>query len=352
MESDDMKNRYVIGLDYGTLSARAVLVSVQNGEVIAESIYPYPHGILNTLPGTQEELPADFAIQEIDDYVEAMYHTIRGVVEKSGCKADDVIGIGIDATSSTFLPLSERGEPLCKVENFHTNPHAQLKLWKHHGAQEEADRITALAEEREEKFLMRCGGKVNAEWMLPKLMEIAEKAPDIYEATDNFMEVSDYLVWLLTGEVTRCMCHAGYKLLWNEEDGYPSEDFMETLHPALSSLKSKLKGREVQVGDCAGRLTQEAAGRLGLKAGTAVAASLIDAHVAVPSAGIDGPDKALMILGTSCCMLLCSEKLSYIKGISGCVKNAVLPELYAYEAGQSAVGDLFEWCVQRCVPGS
>lgn len=345
-------DKYVIGLDYGTLSARAVLVSVDRGEVAAESIYPYPHGILNTISGGEEELPVDFALQEIDDYVEAMYETIRTVVKQSGCRAEDVIGIGIDATSSTFLPLAKSGTPLCKTEQFRTNPHAWLKLWKHHGAQEEADRMTELAAGRQEKFLMRCGGKVNAEWMLPKLTEIVLKAPDVYEAADNFMEVSDYLVFLLTGEMTRCMCHAGYKLLWNEEDAYPSEEFLRALHPNLSSLKSKLKGREVQVGECAGRLTEEAAGRLGLREGTAVAASMIDAHVAVPSLGIDGPDKALMILGTSCCMLLCSEKLSYIKGISGCVKNAVLPGLYAYEAGQSAVGDLFDWFVKNCVPGS
>ncbi len=345
-------DKYVIGLDYGTLSARAVLVSVGRGEVAAESIYPYPHGILNTISGGNEELPVDFALQEIDDYVEAMYETIRTVVKQSGCRAEDVIGIGIDATSSTFLPLTKSGTPLCKTEQFRTNPHAWLKLWKHHGAQEEADRMTELAAGRQEKFLMRCGGKVNAEWMLPKLTEIVLKAPDVYEAADNFMEVSDYLVFLLTGEMTRCMCHAGYKLLWNEEDAYPSEEFLRALHPNLSSLKSKLKGREVQVGECVGRLTEEAAGRLGLREGTAVAASMIDAHVAVPSLGIDGPDKALMILGTSCCMLLCSEKLSYIKGISGCVKNAVLPGLYAYEAGQSAVGDLFDWFVKNCVPGS
>lgn len=345
-------DKYVIGLDYGTLSARAVLVSVGRGEVAAESIYPYPHGILNTISGGNEELPVDFALQEIDDYVEAMYETIRTVVKQSGCRAEDVIGIGIDATSSTFLPLTKSGTPLCKTEQFRTNPHAWLKLWKHHGAQEEADRMTELAAGRQEKFLMRCGGKVNAEWMLPKLTEIVLKAPDVYEAADNFMEVSDYLVFLLTGEMTRCMCHAGYKLLWNEEDAYPSEEFLRALHPNLSSLKSKLKGREVQVGECAGRLTEEAAGRLELREGTAVAASMIDAHVAVPSLGIDGPDKALMILGTSCCMLLCSEKLSYIKGISGCVKNAVLPGLYAYEAGQSAVGDLFDWFVKNCVPGS
>ena len=345
-------DKYVIGLDYGTLSARAVLVSVGRGEVAAESIYPYPHGILNTISGGNEELPVDFALQEIDDYVEAMYETIRTVVKQSGCRAEDVIGICIDATSSTFLPLTKSGTPLCKTEQFRTNPHAWLKLWKHHGAQEEADRMTELAAGRQEKFLMRCGGKVNAEWMLPKLTEIVLKAPDVYEAADNFMEVSDYLVFLLTGEMTRCMCHAGYKLLWNEEDAYPSEEFLRALHPNLSSLKSKLKGREVQVGECAGRLTEEAAGRLGLREGTAVAASMIDAHVAVPSLGIGGPDKALMILGTSCCMLLCSEKLSYIKGISGCVKNAVLPGLYAYEAGQSAVGDLFDWFVKNCVPGS
>ncbi len=359
-------NKYVIGVDYGTLSARAVLVSVGSGEVMAESIYAYPHGILRRLGetaagvisegeapvGVRGDLPADFALQKIDDYEEALYDTIGAVVRKSGCRAEDVIGIGIDATSSTFLPLSENGEPLCRVEGFRTNPHAQLKLWKHHGAQEQADRITALANERKEKFMMRCGGRVNAEWMLPKLLEIAEKAPEVYEATDNFMEAGDYLVGLLTGEVTRCMCHAGYKLLWNEDDGYPSGEFLKALHPELASLHRKLKGKELRVGACAGKLTLEAAKRLGLKAGTAVAASLIDAHVAVPAVGIDGADSALMILGTSCCMLLCSEKLAYIKGISGCVKNAVLPGLYAYEAGQSAVGDLFDWFVRNCVPGS
>lgn len=350
--SMEEKHSFVIGLDYGTLSGRAVLVSASSGEVIAESVYPYPHGIWQTMPGTGEELPADFALQEMNDYVEAMYHTIRAVVEKSGCNPEDVIGIGIDATSSTFLPLSESGEPLCKTARFGNNPHAQLKLWKHHGAQKEADRITALANERKEKFMMRCGGKVNAEWMLPKLLELVEKAPEVYEAADNFMEISDFLVYLLTGEVNRCMCHAGYKLLWNEKDGYPSEEFLRELHPSLSCLRNKLKGRQVQVGECAGRLTEEAAKRLGLKAGTAVAASMIDAHVAVPSVGIDGPGKALMILGTSCCMVLCSEKLSFIPGISGCVRDAVLPGLYAYEAGQSAVGDLFDWFVKNCVPGS
>lgn len=339
------ENKYVVGVDYGTLSARAVMVSVGSGEVVAESVYEYPHGIM-------QNLPADFALQEIDDYVEALYDTIRTVVEKSGCRAENVIGIGIDATSSTFIPMFENVKPLCKREEFCSNPHAWLKLWKHHGAQEEADRITEIANERKEKFMMRCGGKVNAEWVLPKILEIAEKAPKVYEATDNFMEVSDYLVYLLTGEVTRCMCHAGYKLLWNEEDGYPSEDFLRALNPCMAALQKKLKGREIQVGECAGGLTVEAAERLGLKAGTAVAASMIDAHVAVPSMGIDGADKALMILGTSCCMLLCSKKLSYIKGISGCVKDAVLPGLYAYEAGQSAVGDLFDWFVRNCVPGS
>lgn len=350
--SDTPEPKYVIGFDCGTLSGRAVLVSVRSGQVIAESVYAYPHGILRTVSGTENELPADFSLQEIDDYVEAMYYTIGEVIRLCGCRAEDVIGIGIDATSSTFLPLAQDGVPLCKKPLFQKEPHALVKLWKHHGAQKEADDITALANRRGEKFMERCGGKVNAEWMLPKLLETVRKAPELYNAADNFIEVSDFLVYLLTGEFTRSMCHAGYKLLWNEEDGYPSKEFLHLLHPALSSLTAKLKGREVQVGECAGKLTAEAAGKLGLHPGTAVAASLIDAHVAVPSAGIDGPGKALMILGTSCCMLLCSEKSAYIPGISGCVKNAVLPGLYAYEAGQSAVGDLFDWFVQNAVPGS
>ena len=344
-----MKEKYIIGLDYGTLSARAVLVRVSDGTELADSVWPYAHGALEeTLPdGTV--LPPDFALELPEDYEEALIRTIRGVLNKAQVPADDVIAIGLDVTSATFLPVRD-GKPLSTDPVFMGNPHAYLKLWKHHAAQEQAIRITELAGKRGERFLENCGRIVNSEWMLPKLLEIYEKAPEVWEHTDNFMEAGDWLVYLLTGNTTRCLCQAGYKLLWNETDGYPSEDFLNALAPGFGRMTEKLQGKEVRVGEEAGKLSPEMAEKLDLRAGISVAAACIDAHVAVPSVSIDGPGKALLILGTSCCMVLCSEKKAFVPGISGCVKDAVLPGLYGYEAGQSAVGDIFDWYVTQAVP--
>ena len=345
-----MGKKYTIGVDFGTLSGRAVVVDTEDGRFLSECSRAYPKGILETFGKTV--LPKEAAISDILDYEQVLFDTVREAVKMSGVSPDEIIGIAIDVTSSTFLPLDSDLRPLSFDPRFQDRYHAGLKLWKYHLAGPQAERITKLAEERDEPFLRRCGGIVNAEWMLPKLLETLENDPEVYDVAASFMEAADYLVYRLTGEETRSMCHAGYKLLWSKKDGYPDPDFLGALHPKFRDLRGKLRGREVFPGEIAGYLTKEAAGKTGLFPGTPVAASLIDAHVAVPSAGIDGPGQALIILGTSCCMLLLSEAERFVPGISGCVLDGVYPGIYAYEAGQSAVGDMFDWFVKNCVPAA
>ena len=359
-----VKEKVVIGVDFGTLSGRSAVFRVRDGALLGDAVMDYSSGVLKTLPdGTV--LPESSALQKASDYREVLIHTIREAVRRSGISPEAVAGIGIDATSSTFVPLArseahtEAGDssgtasvsylPLSEVPGFENDPHAYVKLWKHHGAGAQAERLTQLMQERNEPFTERAGGVINAEWMLPKLLEIYEEAPETYACTDRYQEAADWLTELLTGQIKRGFPHAGYKMLYSAEDGGPSAAFLEAASPGFSGVMEKLQGELVQAGEPAGYLCEEMAELLGLPAGITIGASMIDAHVTVPAAGITGPDEALLILGTSCCMVVLSEKELPVHGISGCVKDAVLPGLYAYEAGQSAVGDLFAWCAKNCV---
>ncbi|MBQ6551509.1 MAG: ribulokinase [Lachnospiraceae bacterium] len=342
------RGRAVIGVDFGTQSGRAAVFSVTDGALLSDAVMEYPSGILTALPdGTV--LPESYALQKAADYRTVLFTTIREAVEKSGMDPEDIVGIGIDVTSSTFVPLDEGGRPLSEDPGFINDPHAYVKLWKHHGAQEQAARLSALALERNEPFMERAGGVINSEWMLPKLLELYEKAPEVYAEAARFTEIADWLVELLTGNVTRGISHAGYKMLYSKEDGGPSEEYLEAAAPGFSGILGKLQGPLLDAGAAAGYLTKESADILGLPSGITVASSLIDAHVTVPAAGITGNGEALLILGTSCCMVVLSDKALPVPGISGCVKDAVLPGCYAYEAGQSAVGDMFAWAAENAV---
>ena len=341
-------DKTVIGVDFGTLSGRAAIFRVRDGALLSDAVMEYPHGILKTLPDGQT-LPESFALQLASDYETVLVTVIREAMEKAGVCPEDVIGIGLDVTSSTFTPISADGRPLSELPEFQNHPHAYVKLWKHHGAQAEADRLTRIASERGEGFLTRAGNVINSEWMVPKLLETYEKAPEVWQAAKRFTEIADWLVERLTGAVTRGVSHAGYKMLWSPEDGGPSKAYLDAVSPGFSCVYEKLQGTMLPAGARAGQLTKEMAERLGLSEGIPVGSSLIDAHVTVPAAGITGPGEALLILGTSCCMVLLSEQALPVPGISGCVKDAVLPGLYAYEAGQSAVGDMFSWLSENAV---
>lgn len=348
-----MGKKYSIGLDYGTQSGRAVLVDVLSGEVIAQATKMYTHGVMDEFLPDGTKLGPDWAIEHPADYIEVLEITIPAVLKESGVDPADVIGMAIDFTACTMLPVDKDGMPLCFKEELKNVPHAWLKLWKHHAAQYEANKLNQIAEERGEDFLARYGGKISSEWMFPKIMQILDEAPEIYDMADRFMEATDWVTMQMTGAEARNSCTAGYKAMWHKKKGYPSKDFFKSLDPRLENVvEEKLSTNIFPQGAKAGELTEAMAAKTGLLPGTAVAVANVDAHVAVPAVGITGPNKMLMIIGTSTCDIMCSEVEKEVPGMCGVVEDGVLPGFYGYEAGQSCVGDHFEWFVKNCVPAS
>lgn len=348
-----MSKKYSIGVDYGTQSGRAVLVDVSNGDVIAQNTKMYTHGVMEEYLPDGTRLGSDWAVEHPADYLEVLEITIPAVLKESGVNREDVIGMSIDFTACTMLPVDKEGDPLCFHEELKNVPHAWLKLWKHHAAQYEANKLNKIAEERGEDFLARYGGKISSEWMIPKIMQILDEAPEIYNMTDRFMEAADWVTMQLTGAEARNSCTAGYKALWHKRKGYPDKEFFKALDPRLENVvEDKLSTDILPQGAKAGELTEAMAVKTGLKAGTAVAVGNVDAHVAVPAVGITGPNKMLMIIGTSTCDIMCSEVEKEVPGMCGVVEDGVMPGYFGYEAGQSCVGDHFEWLVKNCVPKS
>ena len=346
--------KYVIGIDFGTLSARALLVDVESGKALAESTSEYIHKVLDRTLPSGTPLKVGTALQVPRDYLTALSESIKGVLKKTGVNPVDVIGIGIDFTASTMLPISENGTPLCESEKYKDEPHAYVKLWKHHTATKEADEITELAKKRGERFIYACGGKLSAELMLPKILETLRCAPEVYNDAYRFVEAADWLSLVLTGKETRSPAFAGYKAAWNAEIGYPSNDFFVSLDERLDGfIGSKIPERvEPCIAAAAGTLTEKAARFLGLKEGTVLALPMIDAHASLAGLGVTGDGEMVMIIGTSTCHILNSKEKTDVEGIFGYVKDGIFPGLYTYESGQSAVGDMFDWFVKNSVPSS
>ena len=352
MEDVVMAN-YTIGVDYGTLSGRAVLVDAKTGKELASSVYEYPHAVMDkTLPdGTP--LGRDWALQDPQDYLDVLAHTIPAILKESGVSPNDVIGIGTDFTACTVLPVKADGTPLSFLPAYKKRPHAYVKLWKHHAAQDKANRLNEIAKERNEPWLKNYGGKISSEWAIPKIWQIVEEDPEIYDAMDRFIEAADWIIWQLCGKETRNSCTAGYKEMWNRRTGFPSNDFFKALHPKLEHVVDEKLSRDIlPLGDRAGTLTPAAAKLTGLKEGTAVAVGNVDAHVCVPAVGIDGPSKMLAIIGTSTCHIMMGEEERQVPGMCGVVENGVMPGYFGYEAGQSCVGDHFAWFIDNCLPAA
>ena len=341
-------SKTVLGLDFGTESVRALLVDLHGNELASVSV-GYPHGqIIETLPGRREKLPPLSAFQHPTDWIESAAKATRAARKKAQIDASEIVGIGVDFTSCTMLPTRSDGTPLCLLKEFENEPQAWPKLWKHHGAQAQTDRINAVARSRNESFLSRYGGIIGLEWLFPKMLETLEKAPKVYNATEVWLEAGDWFVWQLVGgraqELPRSTCQAGYKGLWNATDGYPSEAFLKAVNPKFAGVvRDKLPGRMVAPGVAAGGLTAEIAKRFGLQPDTPVSAAIIDAHSGVPGAGAAAPGTLVMVMGTSSCHMLNSEEERSVPGIAGVVKDGILPGFYGYETGQAAVGDAFDW---------
>jgi len=347
------QTKYSIGVDFGTESGRAVLVKVDNGEEVASSVYEYKDGVIDEfLPGTDIRLEPDWALQNPTDYIQTLEKTIPALLKKSGVNARDIIGIGIDFTSCTMMPTDKRGTPLCLIDKYRDNPHSWVKIWKHHAAQPEADKINEVARKRREKFLSRYGGKYSSEWFFSKSLQILNEAPSIYQAADRLIEGADWIVLQLIGEERRNSCTAGYKALWDFDEGFPSPDFFRALDPRLENIvKEKMSQDIYPLGKRAGGLTAEMARLIGLLTGTSVAIGNVDAHVSAPAATIISSGKMLMVMGTSICHVMVDRELHIVPGVCGIVKEGILPGYYGYEAGQSGVGDIFAWFVENCVPG-
>jgi L-ribulokinase len=347
-----MSNKYAIGVDFGTESGRALLVDVATGEEVATAVHPYKNGVIaESLPDSGLRLEPDWALQDPNDYIAVFQTAIPDVLKSSGVDPADVIGLGIDFTACTMLPVKADGTPLCNLPQYHGHPHAWVKLWKHHAAQPEANKINETARKMDQKWLQRYGGKISSEWFFSKTLQILDEAPEIYQAADRLLEAADWVVWQLTGVETRNSCTAGYKALWSKREGFPEDAYFKALDPRLEHvIDQKMTRQIIPIGQRAGGLTRQAAEWTGLKAGTAVAIANVDAHVAVPAATVTEVGRMVMIMGTSICHMVLGAEEHLVPGICGYVEDGIIPGLFGYEAGQSCVGDHFAWFVDNCVP--
>ncbi len=349
--SDSAANKYVIGVDYGTLSGRALLVRVSDGAEIATAVYEYPHAVLeDVLPTSGAKLPPDWALQVPSDYVDVLKVTVPAVLKESGINPDSVIGITTDFTACTVLPVKADGTPLSELAEFANNPHAYVKLWKHHAAQPHADRITELAHARKELWISRYGGKISSEWEFAKALQVLEDAPEIYNAMDKWVEAADWIIWQLCGNYVRNICTAGYKGIY--QDGkYPSKEYLAALNPKFQNFISEKLEHEIgQLGAVAGKLTAQAAKWTGLPEGIAVAVGNVDAHVTSAAANAVNPGQMVAIMGTSTCHVMVSEKFAEVPGMCGVVDGGIIDGALGYEAGQSGVGDIFGWFANNYAP--
>ncbi|MEO3813953.1 ribulokinase [Sphaerisporangium sp. B11E5] len=341
---------YVIGVDYGTLSGRAVVVRVSDGAELGSAVHEYAHRVIeDTLPGTGVRLGPDWALQSPEDWRDVLRIAVPKALAVAGVPASQVIGIGTDFTACTVLPTTADGTPLSELHP--DRPHAWPKLWKHHAAQSHADRINALAAERGEPWLPRYGGKISSEWEFAKGLQVLEEDPEIYGLADRWIEAADWIIWQLAGVETRNVCTAGYKGIY-QDGGYPSAEFLAALNPGFAGFTDKLGHELAPLGGLAGRLTAQAAEWTRLPEGIAVAVGNVDAHVTAAAADAVGPGQMVAIMGTSTCHIMPSAELAEVPGMCGVVRDGIVPGLWGYEAGQSGVGDIFGWFAETSVPAS
>jgi L-ribulokinase len=342
-----------LGVDFGTLSARALVVRIADGAPAGTAIHEYRHQVMDAeLAATGEPLPPDWALQDPEDYRDALRHAVPAAIADAGIDPAQVIGIATDFTASTVLPTLTDGTPLCQLDDLRGDKHAYVKLWKHHAAQPHADRINELARERGEPWLARYGGKISSEWQFAKGLQLLDEAPEVYRRADRWIEAADWIIWQLTGRETRNACTAGYKGI--RQDGkYPSRDFLAGLDPRFATFaEDKLDHPISHLGSQAGTLTAQAAAWTGLPEGIAVAAGNVDAHVTAPAAGAISPGQMVAITGTSSCHVMSSDALAEVPGMCGVVDGGIVAGLWGYEAGQSGVGDIFAAFTEHQVPAT
>lgn len=337
--------KYSLGIDYGTLSARAVLLDLETAKETAVSEFVYPHKVF------EMGLGKDAALQHPKDYTDAIEFLCRDIMDKSGISADCIVGVGIDFTSCTLLPVNEDFTPLCMLDEFKENPHSFVKLWKHHTTNPQAEFMTTVAKQENEPWLKTYGGRVSSEWMIPKILETKDKAPEVYNKTFRFIEAGEWITSLLCGKEIHSICMAGYKGMWDKKKGYPDNSYFEKIG-LPNIIGDKISADILSTCSRCGEITEEGARLSGLKVGTAVTVPIIDAHSSLLGAGIVDEGKMMLIIGTSSCHIMLSKESKDVEGICGRVEDGIIPSFFAYEAGQSCVGDAFSWFVNNNVPQS
>ena len=352
---------YTIGLDYGTNSVRCVIVDIADGSEIGTAVYNYPTGQEGIL---LDKADHNLARQNPADYIKGFEATIKKAIQhaKKTVKkfdAEQIIGIGVDTTGSTPLPVDKNGTPLSMLAEFKKNPNAYVWLWKDHTAHTEAAEITALAKKEHPEYLAKCGQVYSSEWFFSKILHCLRTDPKVFDAAHSWVECCDYIPAVLTGTekpavMKRSRCAAGHKAMFNDNwGGLPAKDFLAKLDPKLGELRGRLYDKTYTVETEAGKLTPQWAKKLGLKASIPVAVGAFDAHLGAIGSGI-APGKLVKIIGTSTCDTLVAERgkqLADIPGICGIVDGSILPGYIGLEAGQSAVGDIFNWFVNYIQPG-
>ncbi len=341
----------VIGVDFGTLSGRAVVVRVADGAELGTAVHEYEHGVISdTLPGGTDPLAPETALQSPEDYRQVLRNAVPDAIAAAGVDPADIIGVGTDFTACTVMPVTREGTPLSELPGLADRPHAWPKLWKHHAAQREADDINALAASRGEKWLPRYGGRISSEWQFAKGLQVLREDPGTYHRADRWIEAADWIVWELCGQETRNVCTAGYKGI-HQDGAWPSTDFLGALDPAFASFaEDKLAHPLSQLGERAGRVTARAAAWTGIPEGVPVAVGNVDAHVTAATAQTTGTGRMLAIMGTSTCHVMNSDVLADVPGMCGLALGGIAPGMWGYEAGQSGVGDIFAWFADSYVP--
>jgi L-ribulokinase len=353
--------KYAIGLDYGTNSVRCVIVDTADGRELGTCVYNYETGEAGIILD-----PADHNVarQNPADYLKGAEVTIAGAIVQARqaepqFDPKDIVGIGVDTTGSTPLPVDNKGVPLAMLDRFRGNPNAHAWLWKDHTGYAEAGQITELARQMRPQYLAKCGGTYSSEWFFSKILHCLRVDPEVFDAAHTWVEHADWLPAVLTGtdapdRLRRCRCAAGHKAMFNDTwGGYPDAEFLSRLDPKLGKLRGTLGDRTYAVDQQAGRLTDAWAKKLGLPAGIPVAMGAFDAHLGAVGSGIRS-GVLVKIIGTSTCDMVVAPvgaSLADVPGICGIVEGSILPGFYGLEAGQSAVGDIFNWFVNYIQPG-
>ncbi len=365
--------KFSIGLDFGTNSVRVLLVDVSNGDEIATYVHNYESGDAGIITDSKD---SNVARQSPVDWINGMETSIKKVIakakKKKGFNPENIIGIGIDTTGSTPVPVDKNGTPLSFYKEFKNNKNALAWLWKDHSSYAEAEEITALAREEHPEYLSKCGGAYSSEWFFSKILHCLRNDPKVFDSAYSWVEFADYIPGVLTGisdplKIKRSVCAAGHKAMYNDgrpagtrlrrvgegKNGLPAAEFLDKLDPKLGDLRrSRLYDKAYTSDVPAGKLSSDWAKKIGLSAGTPVAVGAFDAHLGAVGAGIK-PGVLVKIIGTSACDMLVvpnSEKLADVPGLCGIVNGSILPGYFGLEAGQCAVGDIFNWFVKNCVP--